>query len=70
VIDRIVVWALTLKTRVSEEHGQDLTEYALLTGGIAIMLVTAVGLFSGAFIAWFGAMQEWVAGLSPGGGGS
>ena len=67
MIDRIVVWAMSLKARVSEEHGQDLTEYALLTGGIAIMLITAVGLFSGAFETWFGGMATWVEGLAPGG---
>jgi len=53
VIDRIVVWALSLKTRASEERGQDLTEYALLTGGIALILVTAVGLFTGVIETWF-----------------
>jgi len=67
MIGRIVVWALTLKTRVSEEHGQDLTEYALITGGVAIALIAAVAVFSGAVGAWFEALGGWFGGLAPGG---
>ena len=54
MIDRIVVWALTLKMRASEERGQDLIEYAML-GGLIALGITAVGLalFSGAIEAMF-----------------
>lgn len=37
MIDRIVVWVLRLKS----ERGQDLIEYAMLSGLIAIILVAA-----------------------------
>ena len=45
MIDRIVVWALTLKARASEERGQDIMEYAILTGGIAVALTAALVFF-------------------------
>ena len=70
MIDRIVVWVMTLKARVSEENGQDLTEYALITGGVAIALIAAVAIFSGAVGTWFEAMGGWFGSLSPIGGGS
>jgi len=65
MIDRIVVWALTLPARVREESGQDLTEYALLTGGIAILLITAVGLLSGDIGEWFARLGAWFDTLKP-----
>ena len=68
MIERIAVWALTLKVRVSEEHGQDLTEYALITGGVAIALIAAVAVFSGAVGDWFEALGGWFGDLAPGGG--
>jgi len=43
MIGRIVVWALRLKS----ERGQDVMEYALITGGIAIVLILAVVIFTG-----------------------
>jgi Flp pilus assembly pilin Flp len=48
MIDRIVVWALSLKARASEERGQDIMEYAILTGGIAVALLVALAIFVGA----------------------
>ena len=45
--------------------GQDLTEYALITGGVAIALIAAVAVFSGAIGAWFEAMGTWFSTLSP-----
>ena len=54
MLDKLVVKLLVLKMWLSDEHGQDVTEYALLTGGIALILVTAVGLFSGVVQTWFG----------------
>lgn len=50
---------------LKSERGQDLTEYALLTGLIAIGLITAVGLFSGAIDTWFGAVTTWFGTLAP-----
>jgi Flp pilus assembly pilin Flp len=41
MIDRIVVWALTLKAKLSSERGQDIMEYALLGGFIAVAFVVA-----------------------------
>ena len=48
MIDRIVVWALTLKVRASSERGQDVLEYAMLGGVIAMAILLIVGAFSGA----------------------
>jgi len=48
MIDRIVVWALSLKARARGERGQDVMEYALITGGIAIVLIVAILIFTGA----------------------
>ena len=39
MIDRIVVWALALKAKLSEERGQDLIEYGLLGGFIALVIM-------------------------------
>ena len=47
MIDRIVVWALTLKARAREERGQDILEYAVLTGTIALALSIGLLLFTG-----------------------
>ena len=48
MIDRLVVWALSLKARARSERGQDVMEYALITGGIAIVLIVAILIFTGA----------------------
>jgi len=48
MIDRIVVWALTLKARASEERGQDLLEYALIGGVIAAAILAVGALLNGA----------------------
>jgi len=65
MIDRIVVWALTLKTRASEERGQDIMEYAILTGGIAIALVTALAFFTTKLDGWFTAVGNFFTQISP-----
>jgi len=65
MIDRIVVWAMSLKARVSEEHGQDLTEYALITGGVAIALIAAVLVFQLAVDDWFRDLGTWFGTLAP-----
>ncbi len=41
MIDRVVVWALTLKAKLSDERGQDIMEYALLGSFIAIAFAVA-----------------------------
>lgn len=48
MIDRIIVWVLTLKERLGEERGQDLLEYAMLGGLIVIGILAVVGAFTGA----------------------
>ena len=42
MIDRIVVWALTLRVRARSERGQDVMEYAILTGGIALVIAAVL----------------------------
>jgi Flp pilus assembly pilin Flp len=54
VIDRVVVWALTLKTKLGSERGQDMIEYAML-GGLIALAIIAVGVlgFKGAITDMF-----------------
>ncbi len=47
----------------SAERGATATEYALLVGMVALVLVTAVGLFGNALVAYFGRLAALVAGL-------
>jgi len=66
MIDRIVVWALSLKAKLSEERGQDLAEYALLSGMVALVILGVGYLaFQGYVDGWFKAMGEWFSDLSP-----
>jgi len=65
MIDRIVVWALTLPYRAREERGQDLVEYALITGGVGLMVIAATLLFRENIIAWWGKAAAEVAKLAP-----
>jgi len=60
MIDRIVVWALTLKARASDARGQDVLEYALLGGliAMAIMAVAALEVFTGAISDMFTGIGE------------
>ena len=67
MIDRIVVWAMTLPARLREERGQDIMEYAILTGSIAVALVIAVAFFTDALDGWFTAMGNFFDTLVPGG---
>lgn len=48
MIDRIVLWLVALKARLSDERGQDLLEYAMLGGLIVIAILAIVGAFTGA----------------------
>jgi Flp pilus assembly pilin Flp len=60
--DRITVWVLSAGARISsrlhDERGQDLMEYALITGGIAIALILAVALFTGQFTNLFTSLKN------------
>jgi len=46
MLDKLVVFVLSLKAKLSSERGQDVMEYAVITGGIAIVLVVAILLFT------------------------
>jgi len=52
MIDKLVVKLLTLKMWLSDDHGQDVMEYAMLTGLIAIGILVMIGLFTGALTAF------------------
>ena len=68
MIDRIVVWALTLPYRVREERGergQDLVEYALITGGVGLLVIAATVAFRENIIIWWGKAAAEVAKLAP-----
>lgn len=65
MIERIVLWVLTLKERLSEERGQDVLEYAVLGGTVAIGILGGVLFFSGAVDTWFRALGAWFTGISP-----
>ena len=41
MLDKLVVWALILKAKLSSERGQDIMEYALLGGFIAVAFAIA-----------------------------
>ena len=68
MIDRIVVWALTLPYRVREERGergQDLVEYALITGGVGLMVIAATVAFRENIVAWWGKAAAAILGMAP-----
>ena len=54
-----------LRSLVKSERGQDLTEYALITGGIGIICAAGALLLGGAFSQWFADMTTWVGTLTP-----
>jgi len=53
-----------VKDKLESEKGATATEYALLLGLVAVVLVTAVGNFGGALDDFFGDIQEAVEGWS------
>jgi Flp pilus assembly pilin Flp len=65
MIDRIVVWVMSLKARASEERGQDIMEYAIITGSIAVVLITAIGFFTGALTEWWTALGDFFGTIEP-----
>jgi Flp pilus assembly pilin Flp len=62
MIDRTTVWVLSAKAGISSrlhgERGQDLMEYALITGGIAIVLIVALLVFTNQFGNLFGSLKN------------
>ena len=54
-----------LRSLVKSERGQDLTEYALITGLVAVLAIVGVTALGTAFLGWFGDMGAWVDLLSP-----
>jgi len=46
MIDKLVVKLMVFKMWLSDDHGQDVMEYALITGGIALVLVLAIAFFT------------------------
>jgi len=60
MIDKLVVFVLSLKAKLSSERGQDLMEYALLTGGIAILVIVGIGVFAAGMDQWFDDLADWV----------
>jgi len=65
MIDKLVVFVLSLKAKLSSERGQDLMEYALLTGGIGLVLIASALVFSGVINDWFVAAGDAFADISP-----
>jgi len=65
MIDRIVVWALSLKAKLGSERGQDVMEYALLGGLIAVAIIVAAGLLGTNLSTWFDEMADKIGTLGP-----
>jgi len=65
MIDKLVVKLLTLKAKLSSERGQDIMEYAVLTGGIAVVLVLALTFFTGGITDFFTGLGNFMTGLVP-----
>ena len=62
---RIYVYAIELLRGLKSERGQDLAEYAVITGSIAIAVLAAALVLGLAFSGWFGDMATWVGNLGP-----
>ena len=46
-------WVELIRIQIKREEGQTMAEYGLLIALIAILLVTAIGLFRGALVTTF-----------------
>jgi pilus assembly protein Flp/PilA len=55
-----------IRSRLNPEEGQDLAEYGLLLGFIAVVLMVAVALLGDSLLAYFGtlatAVEDWAGG--------
>ncbi|MDP2661511.1 MAG: Flp family type IVb pilin [Dehalococcoidia bacterium] len=49
----------------SEEKGEDMTEYALIVGLVAIAAVVAMTALGGTFNGWFSALDTKIANIAP-----
>jgi Flp pilus assembly pilin Flp len=70
MLDKLVVFVLTLKAKLSSERGQDIMEYAILTGGIAVALLAALAIFTvggGPLDGFFTRLGNFMNDLVPGG---
>ena len=65
MIDKLVVKLLTLKMWLSDDHGQDIMEYAIITGSIAVVLIGSLLLFTNRLDGWFQAMGDFFTEISP-----
>jgi Flp pilus assembly pilin Flp len=61
MIDKLVVKFLVLKMWLRDERGQDLMEYALITGGIGIALLGALAVLTPGIKDWFQSLADAVA---------
>jgi Flp pilus assembly pilin Flp len=60
MLDKLVVFVLSLKAKLSSERGQDLLEYAILSGTLALVVLAGVGLFAGSMDKWFTDFGTWI----------
>ena len=54
-----------LKRMWADEKGEDLTEYALIVGLVALAVLIGAAALGGAFNTWYNDMASWVAGVAP-----
>lgn len=54
-----------LKRLWSDEKGEDLTEYALIVGLVAIAVIGGAFALGTNFNAWYQALASYITGLSP-----
>lgn len=52
-----------MEQRVRDERGATATEYGLLVGFIAIVIVTGVGMFGTALDGYFTGLSTWLTGV-------
>ena len=52
-----------LKRAWSDEKGEDLTEYALIVGLVALAVIVGAGLLGGAFNTWYTNLASYVGGI-------
>ncbi|MGA2285974.1 MAG: Flp family type IVb pilin [Dehalococcoidia bacterium] len=62
MLDKLVVKLLTW---INDDHGQDMVEYVIITGGIAVALVAALAIFTPFISGWFSAMGAFFQNIAP-----